>query len=118
MRRGVSSTSRWFASDSPQRAPQKKSLQWARTRGISPAAPVASGIMMEGASGNLLSVSRSRAGGDVAVLAGDRFLVVDDLGDVIPESALGLYAADTRFLSMNMLHVNGERLVPLSARSI
>jgi glycogen debranching enzyme len=53
----------------------------------------------------------------VAVLAGDRFMVTDDLGDVVPGSALGLYAADTRFLSTYMLHLNGQRLVPLSARA-
>jgi glycogen debranching enzyme len=54
---------------------------------------------------------------DIAVLAGDRFMLSDNLGDLLPGAPHGLYAADTRFLSSYILQVNGQRLVPLSAHS-
>src|SRR5438045_4130323 len=72
---------------------------------------------MEAVTGGLASIARAQTRGQVAILTGDRFVVADDLGDIVPESALGLYAADTRFLSTYILCVNGERLLPLSARS-
>src|SRR5215204_683379 len=66
----------------------------------------------------LLTPARERACSEVAVLAGDRFIVADDLGDIAARSTHGFFAADTRFLSMYALLVNGQRLLPLSARSI
>jgi len=73
---------------------------------------------MEAVTSGRASVARSHAGSEVAILAGDRFLVADDLGDISPGSPFGLYAADTRFLSTYLLHVNGERLLPLSAYAV
>jgi glycogen debranching enzyme len=73
---------------------------------------------IEVATSNLVTVARGRAGAEVAVLAGDRFMVVDALGDIQARSTHGLYAADTRFLSTYALQVNGQQLLPLSARSI
>jgi len=72
---------------------------------------------MEAATSTAVSVPRGRPV-EVAVLDGDRFVVADDVGDIVPRSTHGLYAADTRFLSMCALQVNGQRLIPLSARSI
>ncbi|MEU3624922.1 hypothetical protein BS329_01580 [Amycolatopsis coloradensis] len=48
--------------------------------------------------------------------AGTTFLLTDESGDVPPGRTTGLFAEDTRHLSVWQLRVEGQRLVPLSAR--
>jgi glycogen debranching enzyme len=60
------------------------------------------------------TIGQGRRRGDVSLLAGDRFTVVDDGGNIFPAPAYGLYAADTRFLSTYVLLINGETLQPLA----
>ncbi|MDG4758231.1 glycogen debranching N-terminal domain-containing protein [Micromonospora sp. WMMD710] len=54
--------------------------------------------------------------GTVACIDGNTFMVSDASGDVesSPATPVGLFAADTRFLSRWVLTVNGERLTALS----
>ncbi|WCN84631.1 amylo-alpha-1,6-glucosidase [Micromonospora sp. LH3U1] len=54
--------------------------------------------------------------GTVACIDGNTFIVSDASGDVesSPGTPVGLFAADTRFLSRWMLTVNGERMTALS----
>ena len=52
---------------------------------------------------------------EVAVVDGRAFMLSDELGDVLPGSAHGLFVDDTRFLSTYTLELNGARCVPLGA---
>ncbi len=52
---------------------------------------------------------------EIAVVDGRAFMVSDDLGEVAPGSAHGLFFNDTRFLSTYALELNGSRPIPLGA---
>src|SRR3970282_1713168 len=63
-----------------------------------------------------LCEATSMSGALVQILDGNTFVVSDSSGDI--EASLtdptGLFSFDTRFLSKWVLHVNGQRLNPLS----
>jgi glycogen debranching enzyme len=52
---------------------------------------------------------------EIAVVDGRAFMVSDDLGEVLPGSAHGLFYNDTRFLSAYILKLNGASPVPLGS---
>jgi glycogen debranching enzyme len=56
------------------------------------------------------------ASGTVSILAGNTFVVSDEVGDIeaAPDDPTGLFSFDTRFLSTWVLSVDGNRLTALS----
>lgn len=51
---------------------------------------------------------------EVVITSGRGFMLSDTLGELTPDSRLGLYARDTRFLSCFHLRFDGSRPLPLS----
>jgi glycogen debranching enzyme len=61
-------------------------------------------------------LSWGRSGGVVTLVEGASFCVCDQAGDITPDHGQGLFFRDARLISRWELHVDGQRIEPLSVQ--